>query len=85
MQSRGGGCAAVSADKHLAKLRVDWHEDFRRYHPDQEWIWQVDGLGVFDMAINALSAISRLFAPPPFVQSAVIGILPPTTPRHSPP
>ena len=62
------------ADKHLAELRVDWHEDFRRYHPDQEWIWQVDGLGVFDMAINALSVISRLFAPPPFVRSAELHI-----------
>ncbi len=62
------------ADKHLAKLRVDWHEDFRVYHPDQEWIWKVDGLGVFDTAINALSVISRLFTPPPFVQSAELHI-----------
>jgi D-galactose 1-dehydrogenase len=62
------------ADKHLARLRVDWHEDFRRYHPDQDWIWQVDGLGVFDMAINALSVVSRLFAAPPFVKSAELHI-----------
>jgi D-galactose 1-dehydrogenase len=62
------------ADKHLARLRVDWHEDFRLYHPDQEWIWQADGLGVFDMAINALSVISRLFTPPPFVRSAELHI-----------
>ncbi|MGI9129937.1 MAG: Gfo/Idh/MocA family protein [Roseomonas sp.] len=62
------------ADKRLARLRVDWHEDFRRYHPDQEWIWQVDGLGVFDMAINALSVINRLFTAPPFVQSAELHI-----------
>jgi predicted dehydrogenase len=62
------------ADKHLARLRVDWHEDFRRYHPDQDWIWQVDGLGVFDMAINALSVLSRLCAPPPFVRSAELHI-----------
>jgi D-galactose 1-dehydrogenase len=62
------------ADKHLARLRVDWHENFRVYHPDQAWIWQVDGLGVFDMAINALSVISRIFAAPPFVQSAELHI-----------
>jgi len=62
------------ADKHLARLRVDWHEDFRVYHPDQDWIWQADGLGVFDMAINALSVISRVFTPPPFVQSAELHI-----------
>ena len=62
------------ADKHLARLRVDWHEDFRVYHPDQDWIWQAVGLGVFDMAINALSIISRLFTPPPFVRSAELHI-----------
>jgi len=62
------------ADKHLARLRVDWYEDFRIYHPDQAWIWQADGLGVFDMAINALSVISRVFTPPPFVQSAELHI-----------
>ncbi|MCA3279372.1 MAG: Gfo/Idh/MocA family oxidoreductase [Roseomonas sp.] len=62
------------ADKQIARLRVDWHEDFRIYHPDQAWIWQADGLGVFDMAINALSVISRICAPPPFVRSAELRI-----------
>ena len=62
------------AGKRLASLRVDWNEDFRRYHPDQSWIWQADGLGVFDMGINALSVISRLFAAPPFLRAAELRI-----------
>ncbi len=62
------------AGKKLASMRVDWNEDFRKYHPDQGWIWEADGLGVFDMGINALSVVSRLFANPPFVRSAELRI-----------
>jgi D-galactose 1-dehydrogenase len=62
------------AGKKLASLRVDWNEDFRKYHPDQTWIWTEAGFGVFDMGINALSVISRLFANPPFVRDAVLRI-----------
>ena len=60
--------------RRVATLRVDWNEDFRTFHPDQDWIWEVDGLGVFDMAINALSVISRLFEAPPFVRDAELRI-----------
>lgn len=62
------------AGKKLAALHVDWNEDFRTYHPDQAWIWQAEGLGVFDMGINALSVIARLFATPPFVRAAELRI-----------
>ena len=62
------------AGKKLASMRVDWNEDFRKYHPDQAWIWQEAGFGVFDMGINALSVISRLFANPPFVRAAELRI-----------
>jgi len=62
------------AGKKLASLRVDWNEDFRKYHPDQGWIWESEGLGVFDMGINALSVVSRIFAHPPFVRSAELRI-----------
>jgi len=62
------------AGKKLASFRVDWNEDFRKYHPDQDWIWEAEGLGVFDMGINALSVLSRIFAHPPFVRSAELRI-----------
>ena len=62
------------AGKKLASFRVDWNEDFRKYHPDQSWIWESVGLGVFDMGINALSVISRLFANPPYVRAAELRI-----------
>jgi len=62
------------AGRKLASFRVDWNEDFRKYHPDQTWIWESVGLGVFDMGINALSVLSRLFAHPPFIRSAELRI-----------
>ena len=62
------------AGKKLASFRVDWNEDFRKYHPDQEWIWREAGMGVFDMGINALSVLSRLFATPPYVRDADLRI-----------
>ncbi len=62
------------AGKKLASLRIDWNEDFVKYHPGQTWIWESDGFGVFDMGINALSVLSRIVAVPPFVRGAELRI-----------
>lgn len=48
------------ADRHLQKVRIDWCEDVRKWHPGQDWIWQAGGLGVFDPGINALSILTAL-------------------------
>ena len=58
------------ATRTLASMRIDWNEDFRKYHPGQDWIWRSGGFGVFDMGINGLSILSRLFAQPPFLRAA---------------
>ncbi|MFX5656779.1 hypothetical protein ABTE24_21610, partial [Acinetobacter baumannii] len=42
------------------KVKVIWREDVRHWHPDQEWIWQPGGLGVFDPGINALSIVTEI-------------------------
>jgi D-galactose 1-dehydrogenase len=62
------------AGRRLAALQVDWNEDFRKFHPDQEWIWQADGLGVFDMGINALSVVTRILGDPPFLRAAELRV-----------
>jgi hypothetical protein len=41
---------------------VVWREDVNKWHPGQEWIWQLGGLGVFDAGINALSIVTRLLS-----------------------
>lgn len=48
-------------DKHVRSAHVSWKEDVRRWHPGQDWVWNVGGLGVFDPGINALSILTAIF------------------------
>ncbi|KAB6716755.1 MULTISPECIES: Gfo/Idh/MocA family oxidoreductase [Roseobacteraceae] len=48
------------ADKTLLSLKVTWKEDVRRWHPNQDWIWEPGGMGVFDPGINALSIVTEI-------------------------
>jgi D-galactose 1-dehydrogenase len=45
-------------------VRVTWKEDVRRWHPNQAWIWEPGGLGVFDPGINALSILTAIMPRP---------------------
>jgi len=47
-------------DKALKSLKVTWKEDVRRWHPNQDWIWEPGGMGVFDPGINALSIVTEI-------------------------
>lgn len=58
------------AGRRLARLRVDWREDVRRWHPGQAWIWEPGGFGVFDPGINALSIVTEIAPEPLFVTGA---------------
>lgn len=60
--------------KHIIKLKVTWREDVRRWHPDQEWIWEPGGFGVFDPGINALSIVTKIVPEPIFVERATIEV-----------
>ena len=65
------------AGQKLKRLAITWKEDVRRWHPNQDWIWQQGGFGVFDPGINALSILSRIMPEPVFVRSAEL-----TTPTN---
>jgi len=52
------------AARRIRRVHIVWKEDVRRWHPDQEWIWQAGNLGVFDPGINALSILTRIMAHP---------------------
>jgi D-galactose 1-dehydrogenase len=56
--------AARLAGQNVTRMRIDWQEDVRKWHPGQDWIWQKGGFGVFDPGINALS-IATLIMPVP--------------------
>jgi D-galactose 1-dehydrogenase len=62
------------AGKRVSRLKVTWREDVRHWHPDQEWIWQPGGFGVFDPGINALSIVTKIMPEPIYVESAVIEV-----------
>ncbi|CAJ0729338.1 MAG: Gfo/Idh/MocA family oxidoreductase [Ralstonia sp.] len=48
------------ARRAIVSVNVQWKEDVRRWHPNQAWIWEPGGLGVFDPGINALSILTRV-------------------------
>jgi predicted dehydrogenase len=64
--------ADLLAGKRIAAMRITWHEDVRKWHPGQQWIWEAGGFGVFDPGINALSIATRIFPGALFVREAIL-------------
>ena len=64
--------AAALAGKRIASMEIVWHEDVRKWHPGQQWIWEPGGFGVFDPGINALSIATAIFPGPLFVSEATL-------------
>ena len=69
--------AVEAAKDFLAKatirsMKVIWKEDVRHWHPNQDWIWQAGGLGVFDPGINALSIVTHILPRPAFITGATL-------------
>lgn len=65
------------AKAHLAAnaptaMHVIWKEDVRQWHPNQDWIWQAGGLGVFDPGINALSIVTEILPSAVFLTRAAL-------------
>ena len=58
------------AQHGLRKLKIEWREDVRKWHPGQDWVWEPGGFGVFDPGINALSILVRVLPFSPFVSKA---------------
>lgn len=68
--------AGVAAAKEVLvgatvkRISLTWHEDVRKFHPDQQWIWEPGGFGVFDPGINGLSILTRILSESLSVRSA---------------
>jgi len=66
--SRHGAAVEPARDwlaaRRIRRVHIVWKEDVRRWHPDQDWIWQAGNLGVFDPGINALSILTRIMPHP---------------------
>ena len=53
--------AEALAGKSIESMEIRWHEDVRKWHPGQIWVWKAGGFGVFDPGINAFSIATRIF------------------------
>ena len=62
------------AGQSIASMKIVWHEDVRKWHPGQQWIWEPGGFGVFDPGINALSIATRIFPGELFVREAELTV-----------
>ncbi|HEX5257616.1 MAG TPA: Gfo/Idh/MocA family oxidoreductase [Sphingomicrobium sp.] len=66
--------AKALAGKRIKSMQILWHEDVRKWHPGQQWIWQAGGFGVFDPGINAFSIATKIFLGGLFVRSADLSV-----------
>lgn len=66
--------AELLRGQQIRRLDIVWHEDVRKWHPGQEWIWQPGGFGVFDPGINALSIASAILPERLMVRDAAIEV-----------
>src|SRR5438270_9288577 len=66
--------AKALAGKRIKSMEIHWHEDVHKWHPEQQWIWQPGGFGVFDPGINALSIATKIFPGGLFVKSAELAV-----------
>jgi predicted dehydrogenase len=62
--------AEALAGKRIRSMALTWHEDVRKWHPGQEWIFDAGGFGVFDPGINAFSILMKIFPGALFVREA---------------
>lgn len=76
--SRAAHCVPLAkawlADKKITRFTVTWHEDVRKWHPGQDWVFEPGGMGILDPGINALSIVTDILPDPIHVQSAELDV-----------
>lgn len=58
----------------LCKVKVIWCEDVCYWYLDQEWIWQLGGLGVFDLGINVLLIVIEILLQVMFLKQVMLEV-----------
>jgi predicted dehydrogenase len=66
--------AQALAGKRIKSMTIQWHEDVKKWHPGQQWIWEPGGFGVFDPGINAFSIATKIFPGGLLVRSAELRV-----------
>ena len=62
------------AGKDITRAHITWHEDVRRWHPGQDWVFEPGGMGVFDPGINALSILTAILPEPVHLEAATLEV-----------
>ena len=63
---------AALTGKTVESGRIDWKENVRQWHPDQDWVFEPGGMGVLDPGINALSILTEVLPNPVHLKSATL-------------
>lgn len=58
------------AGRRITGAHITWREDVRHWHPEQDWVFEPGGMGVFDPGINALSILTAILPDPLHLLSA---------------
>jgi D-galactose 1-dehydrogenase len=66
--------ARALAGNTIQSFEIKWHEDVRKWHPGQAWIWEAGGFGVFDPGINALSIATAIYPGSLFIAGAKMAV-----------
>lgn len=61
---------AALVGKTVKTAHIDWRESVRQWHPEQDWVFEPGGMGVFDPGINALSIMTEILPDPVFLREA---------------
>lgn len=60
------------AGKTVEHGHIDWKENVRQWHPNQDWVFEPGGMGVLDPGINALSIMTEVLPSPVHLKTAVL-------------
>ena len=76
--SRAAHCVPLAKawleDKRISRFTVTWHEDVRKWHPGQDWVFEPGGMGILDPGINALSIVTEILPVPIHLRSAELDV-----------
>jgi L-arabinose 1- dehydrogenase len=55
----------------ITKINIEWKENVRKWHPNQQWVTTREGMGVLDILFNPLSLLVYVLphGPPQFVSA----------------
>jgi len=71
--AKGVAAAKIAlAGKTVESGHITWKESVRKWHPNQDWVFEPGGMGVLDPGINALSIMTEVLPAPVHLTAATV-------------